>query len=70
MLNFRGTQFIVESDEKVWSPEVTVVFGNLVLENEVVAERIPRQFGDESMVLVQIVAIVRKNQVGLKRFLN
>ena len=51
-------------DERIGRADVPVVLRDLVLEDQVVAERVPRQLGDEAMVLVQIGALVREDQVG------
>src|SRR5690606_4969985 len=45
--------------------EAAVVLRNLVLENQVVAERVPRELPDQSMVLVKIAGVVREDHVGI-----
>ena len=45
--------------------DVSIPLGNLVFENAVIAERIPRQAADLAMVLVRVVAIMREDHVGI-----
>ena len=54
----------IQRHEAVRRPEIAVVLGNLVLQDQVVAERIPRQIGDQPMILMPILAIVGEDQVG------
>ena len=54
---------LVQRHEAVRRAEIAIVLGNLVLQDQVVAERIPGQIGDQPMVLMPIVAIVREDQV-------
>ncbi len=44
-------------------PEIAVVLGNLVLQDQVIPERIPSQIRDQPVILMTIVAIVRKDQI-------
>ena len=55
---------IVEMDEDVGGTQVAVVLGNLVLEDEMVAKRVPGELRCESVILVPIVAVVREDQIG------
>ena len=43
--------------------EIAVVLGNLVLEDQVVAPRVPRQLASQPVVLVQVVALMSEDQV-------
>ena len=61
---FRAAISSVRWHERIGRADVPVVLRDLVLEDQVVAERVPRQLGDEAMVLVQIGALVREDQVG------
>ena len=45
--------------------EVALVLRDLVLGDEVVAERVPRQLGDRAVVLVLVVAVVAQHDVGV-----
>ena len=58
---------LLEVDEDVGRAEVAVVLGDLVLEDQVVAEGVPGQLGDEPVVLVAVVVGVREDEVGLDR---
>src|SRR4029450_6181933 len=44
--------------ESMRRPQVAVVLGDLVLEDEVVTPRVPRQVGHQPVVLVPVVAVV------------
>ena len=48
------------------SAEIAVVFRDLVFEDQVVAEGIVRQPGDEVVILVRIAGAVRQHDRGLK----
>src|SRR5690606_26721549 len=53
-----------ERHEEVWPTQVAFVLRDLVLEDQVVAERLPSELGDQTMVLVTIVERVREHDVG------
>src|SRR6476469_3283586 len=50
-------------DEQVRRTEIAVVLGNLVLEDQVVAPRVPRELASQPVVLVQVVALMSEDQV-------
>jgi hypothetical protein len=52
MANLRFTQPFVESHEKVGGTKIAIVFRNLILEDQVIAECIPRKVRYEAMVLM------------------
>ena len=54
-------------DEDVRRTEVAVELRDLVLEDQVVAERVPGQLAGEPVVLVRVVAVVREDDVGSDR---
>ena len=56
---------LVERDEEVGRAEVAVVLRDLVLEDEVVAERVPGELAGQPVVLVQVLARVGEDEVGL-----
>ena len=60
---FRSHGLVVEVDEEVRRAQVAVVLRDLVLEDQMVAKRVPGQLRDEAMILVQIAAPVREDQV-------
>src|SRR2546430_14041022 len=63
---------LVERHVPIGSPEIAVVLGDLVLENQMVAKRVPGQLGDETVILMVVTAIMREDDVGnrltLERF--
>src|SRR6266404_782302 len=54
---------LIQVHEHVGRPNVTVVFHDFVFEDQVIAVGVPRQFRHEAMVLVQIVSVVREDDV-------
>ena len=56
---------LLEWDEDVWRSEIAVVLGDLVLEDEVVAKRVPGELAGEAVVLVEILAGMSEDEVGL-----
>ena len=54
-----------ERNEDVRPAEVAVDLRDLVLEDEVVAERVPCQLARKPVVLVEVVAGVREHEVGI-----
>src|SRR3989344_5523455 len=65
MIQLATAESLVELDEKVRRPHVSVVLEYLVFKDQVIAKAVPREFRDEPMVLMQIVAIVGEDQVRL-----
>src|SRR2546427_2672478 len=53
---------LLKRHEDVRCPEIAVVLRDFVLEDEVIPEGVPRQLRDQSMILVEVVAIVRQDQ--------
>ena len=58
---------LLQGHEDVRHTEVAVVLGDLVLENEVVAKRVPRELAREPMVLMKVGPGVREDQIRLRR---
>ena len=58
---------LVERDEDVRTAEIAVVLRDLVLEDQVVAERVPRELAGEPVVLVEVVPRVREDEIRLDR---
>src|SRR5689334_6922087 len=56
---------LLEARKDVGPSKVAVVLGDLVFENEMAPERVPRELRNHSMVLVQIVLVVREDQIRL-----
>ena len=63
VFDLESANAFVQADERVRRSNVSVVFGNLILENEMITKRIPCQIGDHAMILVQIVAIVSEDDI-------
>jgi len=61
MIDFLLADFLIQRNEEIGDSEVAVVFGNLVLQNQMVPERIPREVRKNSMVLMTVVSIMRQN---------
>jgi hypothetical protein len=55
VLDLAPADRVVDRDEHVRAAHVAVVLGHLVLEDQVVAERVQRQLTGEPVVLVQVV---------------
>ena len=58
----------LERDIEVGAPEVAVPLRDLVLEDEVIAERVPGELAGEAVVLVAVVARVREHEIGVDAF--
>src|ERR1039457_3621456 len=55
--------FRLERHEHARLSQVTVVFRNLVFQNQMVPKCIPGQFRDQTMVLVRVLAVVSEDEV-------
>ncbi len=58
---------LVERDETVRRAEVAVELRNLVLQNQVIPERVPGQIRQHAVILVPVVPIVRQHEVRSTR---
>ena len=63
-LDLARHELLAQRHEDVRRAEVAVVLRDLVLEDQVVAEGVPGQLGDEPVVLMAIGAGVREDDVG------
>ena len=61
--DFLLTHFQLERHEHARLSQVTVVFRNLILQNQMVPKGIPGQFRDKAMVLMGVLAIVSEDKV-------
>jgi hypothetical protein len=52
-----------EGHEEIWLAQIAIVFRDFIFQDQVVAERVPRQFRNESMILVRVVAVVSENYI-------
>ena len=53
-----------EDAEEIWRSEIAVVLRDLVLEDEVIAPRVPGELRNEAVILMPIVAVVSEDEVG------
>src|SRR6266851_5834553 len=63
VLGLLFARLAVQPDKEIRRAQVTIVLGNLVFQDQVTSKRVPSQFTDHSVVLMQIVAVVRQDQV-------
>src|SRR5215831_9070807 len=61
--DFAAADRFVERHENVRGTEVPVVFRDLVFEDEVIPERVPRELGDQPMILVKVVPIMSEYEI-------
>src|SRR5262249_33792948 len=59
-----------ERYEHAWLSQVSVVFWDLVLQNQVIPKGIPGQFRNQAVVLMRISAVMSKNHVWRDRLLQ
>src|SRR5450759_1263681 len=52
-------------DVKIRSAQISIPLGDFVLENTVIAKRIPSQTGDLPMILVRILSIMGENNIWI-----
>ena len=64
VLDLPGAGASRQGDEAVGRAEVAIVFGNFVFQDQVITEGVPREIGNEAVVLVAIVTIVGEHEVG------
>src|SRR5450432_3466497 len=57
-------------NKEVGLAQIAFVLGDLVLGDEMIAKGVPGELGDHPMVLVQIVAVVAQNEIGILGFLE
>ncbi len=65
VIDFLAGDVFRQWHEKVWRAEVAFVFRYFVFQNRVIAEGVPSELGDQAMILMEIFAAVRENEVGL-----
>jgi hypothetical protein len=77
MVNLCFAKCFIQAHEEIGRSEIAVILGNFVLEDQMIAESIPRKFRYQAMVLMQISAIVSEDEIrlklcpnGLKEFLD
>ena len=65
-LNLPRTDRLLQRKEEVGLAQIAVVLGDLVLQDQVVSERVPGQVGDQAVVLMPVVAVVSEHQIGVE----
>lgn len=65
MLDFALAPLFIQFNVQVRVADVAVILRNFVFQNNVVPKRVPRKIGENSVVLVTIFSIMRKDQIGL-----
>ena len=70
MTNLGLGGFLGKRDEYGRPPQITVVLWNLVFQDEMIAEGIPGQFRQQTVVLVRIVRLVGEYQVRRNQLLQ
>lgn len=60
-----SADILIEREKHIRSSHVAIELGNFILENQVISKGIPGQVADDTMVLMEVMAIVGKNQVRL-----
>jgi hypothetical protein len=66
--DFSPARSFLQRDKKIRTPHISVVFGDLIFQYQMVSERVPGQLGDQAMVLVQVRTTMGKNHV--RRYLS
>src|SRR5688572_11954327 len=65
VLDLARANFFVEGDKEVRPAEIAVVLGNLVLQDQVAAPRVPGEVTDGAVVLVPVIPIVGEDQIRI-----
>src|SRR6266851_4513062 len=60
----------VQCDETIWCSQISIVLGNLIFQDQVVSKGVPGQFINHAMILMEIVPIVRQDQVWIELLLE
>src|SRR5437879_7614243 len=53
----------VQPKINVWCSQITIILWDLVFQDQVIAKRVPSQFTNHAVILMQIMAVMRQNQV-------
>src|SRR4029453_6685298 len=54
---------IVEMNEEIGTSQIAVVFQDFIFQDELIPVGVPRQLGDQAMVLMEIVAVVGEDEI-------
>lgn len=63
-IDFPVADRLAERYEDARNAHVSIVFRNLVFKDEVIAEGVPSQFREKTMILVRIFAAMGENHIG------
>ena len=61
---------LFQLDEDVGTTHITVEFGDLVFQNEMVPKGIPCKFTDQPMILMRVSIPMREDEVGVDSYLS
>jgi hypothetical protein len=53
-----------QADEEIRGAQVSAVLDDFVFENQVIPERVPRQLGDQPVILMKVAAIMGQDEFG------
>src|SRR5580698_9932527 len=67
ILNLPITSLPVEIHKNIGIAKIAIVFEDFVFENKVIAPGVPGQLVNHSMILMEIVASMREDQIGRQR---
>src|SRR5699024_4538908 len=62
--------FVIKRDKTVGTAQVAIIFDNLILIDQVISKGIPCQFIDRPMILMKIIPVMRKYNIGISTFFN
>jgi hypothetical protein len=64
--DFSRDDNIVQENKEIGITEIPVKFWNLILQNQMISKCIPRQLRDQPMILMQVISIMRENDIRRK----
>lgn len=70
MLCLPSANLLVQTDKEIGVSKITVVLGDLVLQDQVTSESIPREVRQKPVILVAVIPIVGEDQIRLKGSLD
>ena len=70
MLGLSARNVAQQGDVEIRLPQVAIPLGDLVLQNQVIAERLPGDVRDDPVILVAVVAAMSENHVRRERSLD
>src|ERR1700738_2946350 len=62
-MNFLLAGLYLKRNEHAGLSQGSVIFRNLVFQNQMISERMPSQFGNQAVILMRVIPIVTKNEV-------